>query len=107
MVKVLLDACVPQWLRHELDEFDVETARYARLDQIPDSELLDVIEVRYDVLVTLDRNLTLQQKIKGRQISVIVLRIASQSPESIATLVPALRSAISNWRAGLVQIIGP
>jgi len=41
---VLLDACVPQWLRGELADFDVTTAWYADLDQLPDGELLAAIE---------------------------------------------------------------
>jgi hypothetical protein len=65
MVRVLLDACVPHWLRRELTAFDVETAHFAGLDHLSDTELLGAIEGRYDVLVTLDRNLTYQQKIGG------------------------------------------
>ncbi len=44
MAKILLDAFVPQWLRNELGNHDVETARFAKLDEVPDSELLDAIE---------------------------------------------------------------
>ena len=47
--RVLLDACVPQWFHRELTEFEVETAQFARLDKIPDSQLLDAIEGRFDV----------------------------------------------------------
>ena len=61
MIKVLLDACVPQWLRKELANVEVETAHFAGLDHLSDSELLAAIEGRFDVLVTLDRNLTYQQ----------------------------------------------
>jgi hypothetical protein len=46
MVKVLLDACVPQWLRAELGDSEVTTARFAGLDQLPDSELLAAAEGR-------------------------------------------------------------
>jgi len=65
MPAVLLDACVPQWLRRELGTTDVTTAHYAGLDQLSDSALLTAIEGRYDILVTLDRNLTYQQKVRG------------------------------------------
>jgi hypothetical protein len=58
MKRVLLDACVPHWLRKELPGFEVETAFFAGLDVISDSALLDAIEGRFDVLVTLDRNLS-------------------------------------------------
>jgi predicted nuclease of predicted toxin-antitoxin system len=107
MTKVLLDACIPHWLRKELSEFDVETAQFARLDRISDSELLDVISGRYDVLVTFDRNLTLQQKISGRPIGVVVLRVTEQTPETVRALIPALSEAIKNVQPGFVKIVGP
>ena len=107
MVRVLLDACVPQWLRNELGEFEIETTRHARLDKIPDSELVEAIEDRFDVLVTLDRNLILQQKITGRQLSVVVMRVASQTPASFRAMIPALKSAIMSCKPGHVRVIGP
>jgi hypothetical protein len=39
MAKILLDACVPQWLRFELGGNDVTTARYAGLEELSDSQL--------------------------------------------------------------------
>jgi aromatic ring-opening dioxygenase LigB subunit len=96
-----------QWLRHELDGFETVTAQYARLDQISDSKLINVIEGRFDVLVTLDRNLVFEQKMAGRQISVIVLRVLSQTPASFRAVLPSLQTAISNFQPGYVQVVGP
>ncbi len=107
MAKVLLDACVPQWLRRDLAEFTVETARFAGVDQISDTELLAAIEGRFDVLVTLDRNMTYQQKVSGRAITVIVLRVAEQTPEAFQSLLPALKVAIDAAETGTVQVLGP
>ncbi len=106
MVKVLLDACVPHWLRRELTEFEVETAHFAGLDHLSDTELLDIVEDRYDVLVTLDRNLTYQQKIEGRSIAVIVLRVPEQTPEAFRALMAQLQSAIRSASTGAVAVVG-
>jgi predicted nuclease of predicted toxin-antitoxin system len=106
MPKVLLDACVPQWLRTALGDADVTTARFAGLDQLSDSELLVAIEGRFDVLVTLDRNLTYQQKIAGRPIAVVVLRVSDQTPDAFRRLVPALIEAIENVERGEVKELG-
>ncbi len=105
MTKVLLDACIPQWLRHELSSFDVVTASYAGLDEIPDGAVLDAMADRFDVLITLDRNLTYQQKIASRRVAIIVLRVVDQSPASFLALVPALHSAISQAKVGTVTYI--
>jgi hypothetical protein len=69
---------------------DAETAHFAGLDHLTDSALLDAMEGRFDILVTLDRNLTYQQKITGRALAVIVLRAPEQTPEAFRALIPAL-----------------
>jgi predicted nuclease of predicted toxin-antitoxin system len=106
VAKVLLDACVPHWLRKELAEFEVETAHFAGLAHLSDSELLAVIEGQFDILVTLDRNLMYQQKIAGRSIAVVVLRVTEQTPKVFRTLVPPLSDALRVIKAGEVKVIG-
>ena len=73
---------MPHGLREHLTAFDVETARYAGLDHLSDTDLLAAIEGCFDILVTLDRNLVYQQKIAGRPVAVIVLRISEQTPKN-------------------------
>lgn len=107
MAKILLDACIPHALRKGLLGLDVETAQYAGLDHLNDTELLDAIAGRYDILVTLDRNLTYQQKISGRPVAVMVIRVTEQTPEAFRALLPALRSAIGAAQPGAVQEVGP
>jgi predicted nuclease of predicted toxin-antitoxin system len=107
MVRVLLDACIPHRLRKALPEFAVETAHFAGLDQLDDGELLDAMEGRFDVLVTLDRNLTYQRKIAGRLAGVVVLRVAEQTPEAFLAVVPALRAAVREVRPGEAVVVGP
>ena len=105
MTKVLLDGCVPQWLRHKLGILDVETARFAGLDQLPDGELLNAMVGRFDILVTLDRNLSYQNQIAGRPIGIVVLRVADQSPPSFSVLVPSLTTAINEAKPGTLTIV--
>ena len=102
MARIILDACVPQFLRHEFEGHEVETAHFAGLDDLPDGQLLDAIEGQYDILITLDRNLTDQQKIAHRPFAVIVLEVASQTPEDFRALVPAIHQAINKASAGRV-----
>ncbi len=106
MVKILLDACVPHGIRKELAFGQVETAHFAGLDQLNDGELLAAMEGRFDILVTLDRNLSYQQKIAGRPLAVVVLSVAEQTPEAFRALVPALNQALSEIRPGEVKAVG-
>lgn len=106
MAKILLDACVPQWLRAELGGVDVTTARYAGLDELSDSELLVAIEGRFDVLVTLDRDLAYQQKMAGRSFGVVVLRVSEQTPEAFHALLPKLTKVLRKVKPGQVIEVG-
>jgi predicted nuclease of predicted toxin-antitoxin system len=103
MVTVLLDACVPQWLRAELGQFQATTAWYAGLDALSDRELLAAAESRYDVIVTLDRNIPYQQMVPRLRLAVIVLRVQDQTPEAFRALVPALVKAIDEAKPGEVR----
>ena len=104
--RVLLDACVPQWLRRELAEFYVETAHYAGLDQIPDGELLAAMEFRFDVMVTLDTGLVHENRVAGRPFAVVVLRVAEQTPVAFRALTPGLAAAIRQAVPGDVRKVG-
>jgi predicted nuclease of predicted toxin-antitoxin system len=107
MTRVLLDACVPHWLRRHLIGAAVETSHFAGLDNLPDSALLDAIEGRFDVLATLDRNMAYQQMIAERGLAVVVLRVPDQTPEAFRSLIPALNEVIANAAAGTVSIVEP
>ncbi len=51
--------CIPQDFRHEIPDFEVQTAGYARLNELDDTELLDAMAGRFDILVTTDTNRSL------------------------------------------------
>jgi hypothetical protein len=103
MTKVLLDACVPHWIRHSLIDCDVETAQFAGLDHLSDPALLDAINGKYDVLVTLDRGIQNQNAIGGRTFALVVLYVSSQTPKAFRSLVPDLNAAIKAAKPGSVH----
>jgi predicted nuclease of predicted toxin-antitoxin system len=72
--KVILDACVPVDFRHHLQNCDVVTARFAVLQDLKNGQLLEAIEGRFNILVTVDSNMTKQQNMLGRQLAIVVVR---------------------------------
>ena len=72
------------------------------MPNLSNGDLLDAIEGRYEILVTLDCNLTYQQKIAQRQLTVTVLQVADQTPASFKALVPKIELAIDQAKAGKV-----
>lgn len=107
MPRILLDACLPHFLRKLLPDFDVTTAHYAGLDQLANGELLDAVEGRFDILVTKDQGFSFQQRIRDRTLAVVVIRLALQTPEAYQVLVPALTAALRAAPVGQVVVVGP
>ena len=104
-MKVVLDACVPQPLRHAIAGHEIFTAGFLGLSTLDDTDLLDAIEGHFDVLVTCDRGIPWQNRFAGRGISLIVLRARTNKLPDLLPLVPALLVALSEAKPGEVREI--
>jgi predicted nuclease of predicted toxin-antitoxin system len=71
--RVLLDECVPATLRRHLPDFEVKTVRQLGWDSKLDGELLREADQKFDVFVTVDRNLVYQQNLSGISLGIVVL----------------------------------
>lgn len=69
-MKVLLDECVDRRLAGDIVGHDVRTASQMGWTTIKDRELLALATGRFDVFVTVDRNLSFQQNLAPLPISV-------------------------------------
>jgi hypothetical protein len=76
-VKILLDECVDWRLSRDLAAHEVKTARQMGWVSIKNGELLALAAAEFDAFVTVDRNLSFQQKLPGLQLAIIVLRSKS------------------------------
>jgi predicted nuclease of predicted toxin-antitoxin system len=103
-VRVLLDGCVPSRLADELDH-EVKTAPEMGWADLDDGPLLDVMPGRFDVLVTVDKNLPKQQRIDNRPLAVVVLRAKTNRLADLLPHVPRLRAVLENARPGQVYEI--
>ncbi len=73
---------------------------------LDDGPLLDAIADRFDILITLDKNLPRQQRLEGRAFSVVVLRAKSSRLNDLLPLVPALKEVLGDLRPGEAREIG-
>jgi hypothetical protein len=74
---------------------------------LDDGPLLDAMAGRFDVLVTVDKNLPKQQRLSHRPFAVIVLRAKTNRLDELLPLVPMLRLAIKELRPGqLLELAG-
>lgn len=101
-MKILLDECVDWRLSRAIVGHDVKTARQMGWASIKNGELLALASESFDVLVTVDRNLSFQQNLRARQIAVIVLHARTTRLADLLELVPNLLRAIESARPGVV-----
>lgn len=75
-MKLLLDECVPRKVKLLLaaDDHECQTAGEAGLAGKKNGELLLAAEKRFDVLVTIDKNIPRQQNLSGRNLAILIIR---------------------------------
>jgi hypothetical protein len=91
-VKILLDECVPRYLKRALSGHEVVTVPEAGWSSRENGELLGLAETRFQVFLTSDQNLRHQQNLSGRTIAIVelltntLLIVQALVPDIIAVL---------------------
>ena len=104
--RVLLDECLPRHLKRSLAGHDVQTVPEAGWASKENGELLTIAADKYDVFVTVDRNLTFQQNIEKFQIAIVILVAHGNRLQDLMPLVPALQRAVDSIEPGQVVRLG-
>lgn len=105
-MKVLLDECIDRRLAKDIAGHDVKTVPQMGWAGIKNGDLLTLAEKQFEVLVTVDRNLSFQQNLPSYNIAVIVLRCRSNRIQDLRPLVPELLGSLSTARSGDVLWTG-
>ena len=104
-MRVLLDECVPRPLRDELSGHDVKTVAEAGWAGVKNGELLRLAAQRFDVLLTVDRNLEYQQNFVDAGVAVIVMHAPTNDIVDLKPLMPAVLRALRTAARGKVTNI--
>jgi predicted nuclease of predicted toxin-antitoxin system len=104
-VNIFLDECIDWRLSRDIDGHEVKTARQMGWTAITNGELLTLASHRFDVFVTVDRNLSFQQNLEQLPIAVVVLQAKSNRLDDLRPLVPHLLSAIESAKRGTLTVI--
>ena len=106
-MKVLLDECVDRRLARDLARHDVRTVQEIGWTGVTNGDLLARASHRFDVFVTVDRNLSFQQNLVGVAIAVVIIRAKSNRLADLRALLPSLIAAIDAAQPGTVGFIDP
>ena len=91
-MRILFDQGTPAPLRHHLTGHEVSTAFEMGWAQLKNGDLLASCEGRFDLLISTDQNLSYQQNLEGRKISILILpttswpKLQKRSTEILETL---------------------
>lgn len=87
-MRVLLDECFPRALRVELPGHEIATVAEAGWAGVKNGALLQLAAARFEVLLTVDRNLEYQQNFSSLTIAVIVVDSPNNDVEVLLPLCP-------------------
>ena len=104
-MKVLLDECVTKHLKREFPAHEVSTVEEVGLKGLKNGRLLQSVAGKYDVLVTVDRNLTYQQNLKLFSLAIIVLAAKRNTYAALQPLMTQVLTALDKIKAGDVVVI--
>lgn len=97
-MKVLLDECVTKRLKSYLPDFEVYTVRELNLSGTKNGKLMTYChENRFDILLTIDKNLVHQQNLEKYDVSIVVLNSYSSKLEELIEFLPNFISKLSNF----------
>jgi hypothetical protein len=106
-VRILLDECIDEGLRHSVTGHHCQTCRYAGLTGLANGQLLAAAEqAGFEVLVTVDQNMPYQQSLRGRAISLLVLQARTTNLDDLMKLIPDVLNALDVLKPGEVVRIG-
>lgn len=103
-MRVLLDENMPVQLRRVLPGYEIVSIKDLGWKGTENGALLRRIEGKYDVLLTADQNMYLQQNLEGRSISVLVVPTNRRQP--LLAYVPAILGTLARIGAGEYVVIG-
>ena len=101
-MKLLLDECVVRDLKKDLVGHQVSTVVEAGLGGLENGRLLRAASRKFDVFITVDRNLPFQQNIALLQISVLILIAPGITYADLRPLIPKVLKQLSVVRPGQI-----
>jgi hypothetical protein len=101
-MKLLLDECVVRDLKRDLTEHEVSTVVEAGFGGLENGQLLRAAAGKYEVLITVDRNLPFQQNIGSFEIAVLILISTGITYADLKPLVPKILNQLSTTQPGKI-----
>ena len=93
-MRLLLDECVPQRLKHDFPDHNVWTVEEVGLCGMKNGELLAAAAKAFDVLISVDRQMQFQQNLSNFDIALIILIAKPCRYPQLKLLVPRVLTVL-------------
>jgi len=104
-MRILLDECLPKKLKKDFLNHEVKTVPEMGWAGRKNGELLPLAENHFDIFITSDQNLQYQQNLKGRFITIFVLKSPNSRYETLKLLIPNVLEKINReLEKGVIEI---
>ena len=87
-MKLLLDECLPRRLKQSFSGHEVSTVPEMGWAGKKNGELLRLAETSFDVFITADLNLSYQQNLSQRQLTILALAASTNRLDDLLPLIP-------------------
>jgi len=105
-MKILLDECVIKRLKKYLEKFEIFTFIELELSRIKNGKLMTYcVENKFDILLTIDKNLLHQQNIEKYPVTIVVLNCFTSKIEELITFLPSLKLQLGELQKHKAYII--
>ena len=94
-MRVLLDECVPKRLRNDLPGHDVVTVVEMGWSGVKNGELLALAAQHFECFLTVDANIEKQQHVPAIPVAILLVRVVSNDPVTLAATAPAILEALA------------
>ena len=105
-MNILLDECVDRRLARDLTGHAVTTVPRRGWAGIKNGDLLALAEKEFDVFVTVDRKIAIEQDLTRFTLAVVLLRAQTNRLEHIRPLAAALLEQLEHAPVGELTVIG-
>ena len=102
-MRVLLDENMDRRLKRAFDnDFAVMTVTERGWSGKRNGELLCLAEAEFDALVTMDKSIEYQQKLRGIKLGIIIVSARSNRRQDVAPAMPEINKILRRMQAGVV-----
>ncbi len=105
-MRILFDENVPRKLRQHLTGHSVSTVQEMRWASLKNGELLRTADGKFDVLLTVDKNLRYQNNFTGLNIGVLTILVRFNKLQNIVPVVPDILRELQLMSPGQIKSIG-